>query len=307
MGDKEKNYISAVVYIGDEKEQAKPFLQELTARLASRFEFYELVLVDDCSSDGTVEEVRQFLNEMQNLPPVTMIHMSLRQSRELAMNAGLDMAVGDFVYEFDSMSMPYPADMIDKVYDACLAGSDIVSASPANNRGIVSALFYRLFNSASKSKYNLHTDAFRLLSRRAINRVHSISPTMPYRKAAYAASGLKMETIMFEGRAGKTKEYMRGTYALDSLALYTDVGYKASLGISGVMLLLMLASLVYTLVVYLGGKNPVPGWTTTMLLLTGGFFGIFLILSIVLKYLTLLTELVFKKQKYLVESVEKIA
>lgn len=307
MGDKEKNFISAVVYLGEEKQAVAPFLQELTGRFSARFEHYELVFVEDCSRDGTVEAVREFLRGMQEPPTVTMIHMSLQQGLEMAMNAGLDMAIGDFVYEFDTMKMPYPAEYIDKVYDACLAGSDVVSASPSKNRGWMSGLFYRVFNAYSRSKYTLHTDVFRILSRRAISRVHSISPTMPYRKAAYAASGLKVETLPFEGEAGSMKEHLRGNRAMDSLALYTDMGYKASLGISVVMLLLMVASLVYTLVIFLGGTDPVQGWTTTMMLLTGGFFGVFVILAIVLKYLSLLVELVFKKQKYLVESVEKLA
>ena len=43
-----------------------------------------------------------------------------------------------------------------------------------------------------------------------------------------------------------------------------------------------------------------------MLLLSGGFFGVFLVLTIVVKYLSLLVGLVFRRQKYLVESVEKL-
>ena len=57
---------------------------------------------------------------------------------------------------------------------------------------------------------------------------------------------------------------------------------------------------------YLGGGKPIEGWTTTMLVLTLGFFGVFLILAVVLRYLTLLVDLVFKHQRYLVEGIEKI-
>ena len=65
--------------------------------------------------------------------------------------------------------------------------------------------------------------------------------------------------------------------------------------------------LLYTsLVIYLGGGKPIEGWTTTMLVLTLGFFGVFLILAVVLRYLTLLVDLVFKHQRYLVEGIEKI-
>jgi len=197
--------------------------------------------------------------------------------------------------------------MILKAYDACIEGHDIVSVSPSKNRGAGAGLFYRLFNSASRSPYPLRTDVFRLLSRRAINRVRSVTASTPYRKAAYAASGLSMKQLVFPGSAGRAVEHLRFSRAVSSLALYTDVGSRVSLAIAFIMLALMLVALVYTLVVFFAGAQaPAEGWTTTMLLLTGGFFGVFLIMSIVLRYLSLLVELIFRKQSYLVESVERL-
>ena len=72
-----------------------------------------------------------------------------------------------------------------------------------------------------------------------------------------------------------------------------------------IMLALALAELVYTLVVFITG-HPVEGWTTTMFVITVGFSGLFAVLTIVVKYLSLLVDLVFKQQKYLVESIEKL-
>lgn len=307
MGVKEKNFISAVVYLGNEKEYVADFLATLTGYLENKFNNYEIIFVEDSSKDGTELAVRMFLGEMENAPAVTIIHTSLKQGVEVAMNAGVDLAIGDFVYQFDTMQMPYPATMLDGAYDACLQGNDIVTVSPSSDRNVSSSLFYKLFNSTSGSKYQLRTDVFCLLSRRAINRVDSLSHTKPYRKAAYAASGLKMDSLIFEGTAGKSTEDLRFSRALDSLVLYTGMGYKLSLIISGIMLCLMLFSAIYIIVLNVSGTYIVEGWTTTMLLLSGGFFGVFLILTLVLKYLSILVNLVFKKQKYLVESVEKIS
>ncbi len=307
MADRDKNYVSAVVYLGDEKGCAASFLGILCEELSGRFEHYELVFVEDASRDGTEAEVRAFLDGMEAAPPVTVIHMSLKQGLEPSMNAGLDMAVGDFVYEFDSMEMPWPAEMILRAYDECQAGSDIVPVAPEKNRGAGASLFYRIFNRYSRSRYPLRTDAFRLVSRRAINRVHAISESLPYRKAAYAASGLKMKTITYAGSAGGGAGQLRFGRAVDSLALYTGVAAKCSMAVAGLMLALMLAALVYIVVVNFGlAVSPAPGWTTTMLMLTGGFFAVFLLLGFVLKYLALLVELIFRKQTYLVESVEKL-
>lgn len=298
---KEKNFVSAVVYLHNDGPRGVEFCQAVAAQLDANFAQYELVAVDDACTGGTVEALRAWAKEQA--APVTILHMSLYHGLENAMNAGLDAAIGDYVYEFDSTAMPYPADLIWEAYRTALQGSDIVSVCPdSTRRG--SGLFYRIFNANAHSPYQLRTDAFRLVTRRAINRVHATSAHLPYRKAAYAASGLKMADLTFAGRLDE-KTPGRFNLAVDSLALYTDAGFKASMGVTLCMLALALAELLYTLIVFFTGK-PVAGWTTTMFVLTLGFAGLFAVLTIVVKYLSLLLELTFKKQKYLVESIEKL-
>lgn len=301
MNVKEKNFISAVVYLHNDGARAVEFCRAASAELDAHFAQYELVVVDDACTDDTVEQLRAWGREQT--APLTILRMSMYHGLENAMNAGLDAAIGDYVYEFDSTELCYPAELIVKAYQTALQGSDIVSVCPRTVRG-GSSLFYKVFNAHSQSAYRLRTDAFRLVTRRAINRVHASSAHLPYRKAAYAASGLKMTDLEFDGRL-TIKSKGRFNLALDSLALYTNAGFKASMTITLCMLVLALAELVYTLVVFATG-HPVAGWTTTMFVITVGFAGLFAVLTIVVKYLSLLLELTFKQQKYLVESIEKL-
>ena len=299
--NKEKNFISAVVYLHNDGVRAVKFFKMLTEQLDAHFEQYELIAVDDACTDDTVSLLRDWARDLTK--PLTFLHMSLFQRLEPCMNAGLDAAIGDYVYEFDTTDVPYPADMIFAAYQTALTGSDIVSVCPNRTNG-TSRLFYGVFNANSHSAYRLRTDAFRLVSRRAVNRVHASSEHLPYRKAAYAASGLKMTDLTFEGRI-IDKGAGRFSLAADSLTLYTDAGFKFSAGITLIMMVLALAELVYTLVIFATG-HPVEGWTTMMFVLTLGFAGVFAVLAIIVKYLSLLVDLIFKKQKYLIESVEKI-
>ena len=299
--NKEKNFISAVVYLHNDGVRAVKFFKMLTEQLDAHFEQYELIAVDDACTDDTVSLLRDWAKDLTR--PLTFLHMSLFQRLETCMNAGLDASIGDYVYEFDTTDTPYPADMIFAAYQTALTGSDIVSVCPNRTNGS-SRLFYGVFNANSHSAYRLRTDAFRLVSRRAINRVHASSEHLPYRKAAYAASGLKMTDLTFEGRI-IDKGTGRFSLAADSLTLYTDAGFKFSAGITLIMMVLALAELVYTLVIFATG-HPVEGWTTMMFVLTLGFAGVFAVLAIIVKYLSLLVDLIFKKQKYLIESVEKI-
>ena len=288
--NKEKNFISAVVYLHNDGVRAVKFFKMLTEQLDAHFEQYELIAVDDACTDDTVSLLRDWAKD-------------LTKPLEPCMNAGLDASIGDYVYEFDTTDTPYPADMIFAAYQTALTGSDIVSVCPNRTNGS-SRLFYGVFNANSHSAYRLRTDAFRLVSRRAVNRVHASSEHLPYRKAAYAASGLKMTDLTFEGRI-IDKGAGRFSLAADSLTLYTDAGFKFSAGITLIMMVLALAELVYTLVIFATG-HPVEGWTTMMFVLTLGFAGVFAVLAIIVKYLSLLVDLIFKKQKYLIESVEKI-
>ena len=299
--NKEKNFISAVVYLHNDGVRAVKFFKMLTEQLDAHFEQYELIAVDDACTDDTVSLLRDWARDLTK--PLTFLHMSLFQRLEPCMNAGLDASIGDYVYEFDTTDTPYPADMIFAAYQTALTGSDIVSVCPNRTNG-TSRLFYGVFNANSHSAYRLRTDAFRLVSRRAVNRVHASSEHLPYRKAAYAASGLKMTDLTFEGRI-IDKGAGRFSLAADSLTLYTDAGFKFSAGITLIMMVLALAELVYTLVIFATG-HPVEGWTTMMFVLTLGFAGVFAVLAIIVKYLSLLVDLIFKKQKYLIESVEKI-
>jgi dolichol-phosphate mannosyltransferase len=235
--------------------------------------------------------------------------MSFFQGLESAMNAGVNLAIGDFIFEFDTTVMDWEPSLLYEVYAHSLTGYDIVSAS----NKIVQAqsrLFYRLYNRHTSPQYWLTTETFRILSRRAVNRIHSMSISIPYRKALYANSGLKNEIIYYTPIATSEKRYTslqrqyRQELAVNSLILFSDLAWKWTFTLSLFFMLATLGGGIYAIVVWLIGY-PVEGYTTTLLLLSGGFFGIFAILSVVIKYLSVLVDLVFKRQNYLVSSVEK--
>lgn len=300
---KETNFVSAVVYLHNEAGQAVAFFEKLNKELGRHFEHYEMIAVDDASIDDTAEQLRTWAEKQKIKASFTMIHMSLYQQRESCMNVGLDAAIGDYIYEFDSVNNQYDMELVFQAYQKVLEGNDIVSICPVDSR-ISSKLFYRVFNHCSNSSYPLQTDAFRLVTRRAVNRVYASSEYLPFRKAAYAASGLKMTFIHFPGKGGeRQKKYF--LLAVDSLVLYTSAGYQISMGITFLMACFAVLEMLYTCCIFCIGQ-PIEGWTTTMLVITFGFAGLFLILTIVIKYLSLILDFVFRKQRYLIEGIEKL-
>lgn len=305
---KEKKLISIVVYLYNNENSIVDFLSQMVERANNLFEQFEVIIVNDCSTDGSVQKIKNahFLKSHQ----ISIIQMSFHQGVELCMNAGLDLSTGDFVYEFDSVLIDFEESIFNDAFYKILEGYDIVTVSPKENDKLSSKLFYKTYNFFSKSKYKLRTDRFRILSRRAINRAFSISATIPYRKAMYINSGLKIFNIEFDKTKNTKvfgeKQYLRNKTAIDALIIYTNLAFRLSVSISLLLLVSTLSIIIYTIFIYFGEDKPIEGWTTIMLLISGSFSGLFLLIAVIIKYLSLILELVFKKKSYIQENIEKI-
>lgn len=309
--NKEKNFISAVVYVHNDEEKIEEFLTKINQELSTHFKKYEIICVDDASTDNSKQKIKEFADNMKD-NILTIISMSFYQGIELAMNAGVDIAIGDYVYEFDTIIVDYDTKLLMEVYEKALQGNDIVSSSAKKKMRKTSALFYFIFNHYSNNKYKIRTETFRIISRRAINRVNAMNKTIPYRKATYASCGLKYENMQYESsfanknrKINKEIHEKRNDIALDTLMIFTDVGYKFSMIMSILMLLCVTFVAIYTIYVFVK-QSPIEGWTTTMLFLSVVFFGVFSLMTIIIKYLSIIVDLIFRKNKYMIEGIEKL-
>lgn len=308
--NKEKNFISAIVYVNNNENTLKKLLTKIENVLNENFNKYEIICVNDMSTDNSLKIIKEFASDVKN-QKVSVINMSYYHGLEKSMEAGVDLAIGDFVYEFDNIYDDFDEGIIKEVYDECLKGYDIVSASSNSTQISSSKMFYKLFNKYANLEYKLQTETFRILSRRAINRVNSINNNITYRKAVYANCGLKMLNIKYNSNynvkrfISKEHHSNRKNTAINSLILFTNVGYKFSLLLSMLMLIATLLVAIYTTFVFIS-KNPVQGWTTTMLFLSFGLFGMFSLMTIAIKYLDILIDLMFKRKNYLIESIDKL-
>lgn len=310
MDNREKSFVSAVVYINNCESCVEKLLTNVLTLLEENFEHSELICVNDFSTDSSIECIKEMLkNRTPASTSVSLVNMSCFHGLELAMNAGLELAIGDFVFEFDSTVPDWSVEDAMKAYARAMQGYDIVSASPDKKQRFTSKLFYKTFRRYSPMPYEMHTESFRLISRRVINRVKGMNSAVPYRKAMYANSGLRSYNIIYTPVEciefnNDNKNYRR-RLAVDALLLFTDVGYKLSMTMTAIMMGIALFMAVYSLAVFLLG-NPVEGWTTTVLFMSFAFFGLFGILTVVVKYLQIIVDLVFKRKTYTFEGVEKL-
>ncbi|MEG2289462.1 MAG: glycosyltransferase [Clostridium sp.] len=310
--EKEKNFISTVIYVHNSEAIVGHFLKSLYNVLNDNFKNFEIICVNDSSTDNSVNVIKDLSKDLPN-SILTIVNMGYYQGIELSMIAGVDLSIGDLVFEFDGLVMDYDINTIMAVYNKALSGYDIVSASPKNTTKLASKIFYRLFNRFYNSASILKTETFRIISRRAINRVSSLNKTIPYRKAVYSNSGLKTNSIIYENKIIENSNLKsdnngreRETLAINSFILFTDIGYKISLFFSCLMICFTIFTGSYVVVTYFSLNKPIEGWTTTMLFLSVAFLGLFLIMTIIIKYLSIILDLSFRRQKYIIQSIDKI-
>lgn len=309
---KEKNFVSCVVYLHNDSAVVKDFMRSICGVMQANFEKFEIVCVNDGCTDDTVDQLNAFLEEGQHARSVSLINLSFYQGVETAMNAGSDLAVGDFLFEFDQCNPDFDEELIMQVYRRALEGYDVVAASPKRGVALTSRIFYGLYNWSSNNRYRIRQERFRIVSRRAINRVNQMNIYVPYRKVMYMNCGLKTDTIIYDNknteRRNRNREERgnRSGLAVDTLVIFTDVMEKFSMLVSVVLfgfLLIMFGWIIYSI---FSEVRPVEGWLSLMALMSFGFFMLSVLMTLIFKYLSIILNMSFKRQRYVVEGVEKL-
>lgn len=307
---KEKNFISAVIYVHNNAAQINKYLPKFYSFFEDRFEAFELIIVDDCSTDGSAAQITSLFETYQS-QAISLIHMSHYQGAEASIIAGVDYAIGDYVVEFDTLIMDYDMEVVMQSYQKCLEGYDIVTASPDVTK-LSSRLFYAMFNAHSRINYKLGTERFRILSRRAINRISSLSVSIMYRKAVYYTSGLNSFLLKYTSIDKQLSKTIRSGFservglAFKSLLLFTDIVVRMAFYLALGMFLFSVAIAIYALTVKLVYQGVVEGWTTLMLFLAVSFSGIFVLMAFLIKYVSLNFDLNNQNKNYIYSSFEKI-
>ena len=294
ISDKEKNFISAVVYVYNNEDEIEYFLKSINETLASNFEKYEIICVNDYSTDDTVKIINNISKEFQNTT-VNIINMSYKQGLEKSMLAG-------------TCIIDYDLSLIMDIYQKSLQGYDIVAASPNKNNSLLSSMFYSLLNKFG-GQDKLKSERFRILSRRGINRINQNTSNIVYRKVVYYSCGLKYTHITYKPVIKKqiNKDFLYNqNLAIDSIIAFTNIGYKISMTATLVMMCLLIMSIVYSLIVKILGLNVSGGWMTLMWIMSLSFFVLFGLASIIIRYLSMILGLINNKSSYSYDSINKI-
>lgn len=305
---KEKAFISIVVYAHNSEKTVINFLDNIYDFFSDRFDSFEIILVNDASTDKTLELIIEHKERYEG--KITIITTAWKHNHELAMLAGTEMAIGDYIYEIESTNLEFSIESLWEAYEKCTSGFDIVFSSPDGKLNFSSRIFYKILEKFAYQKLELRTESFKLITRRALNAVLKIKVKTRYRKIIYRFSGFLTTTIYFK----PTKNIQSDTsflekidFAVNILLSFSDIGLKFTLFLSVIFFMISIFIGIYAISIYLIETSVVvTGWTTTMLFLSFSFSGIFFILTILGKYLAIILEETKERPSYFIQSIKRI-
>ena len=311
-GIKRPEFVSAVVYVHNDCDKVQKFIEVVMGYFQENFKKCEVIFVDDYSSDESLRVIKEYYKNHPVDYVVSIIRMGCYHGMEIAMNAGRDMAIGDYVYEFDNLYIDYAPDVIMAAYDKCMEGYDIVMVSTEVPVRLTSKLFYKLFNCATNLQAKIDQDSLRLISRRGINRITSIDVNIPYRKAVYLNCGLSVAQISYKSVTGVrppriTSKCERFNLGIESFIYFTNAVERIAMAIACLIAIFCVVSVLYSIISGIWGGDRGAGIPLLMIVVCVGFMGVFCLMAVVLKYLSVLVDLVFKRQKYRIADIDKIS
>lgn len=269
-----KESLSVVVPVYNEEQVLPQFYSRLSLVLQPMPFDYEIIFVDDGSSDRS-RDVLYRLREQD--AGIGIIELSRNFGKEVALTAGLDHATGDAVIVIDA-DLQDPPELIPEFVQQWRRGYDVVFGRRLSREGeswlkIQSAKwFYRIINRLSDVNIPEDTGDFRLLSRRAVDALNSLREKHRYMKGLYAWVGFPQKEIGYHRSpraAGTTKwNYWKlWNFALEGITSFSDAPLKMATYLGVMTSLVAFLYGIYFLLRTLLFGNPVPGYPSLILVI----------------------------------------
>jgi polyisoprenyl-phosphate glycosyltransferase len=220
--------LSVVAPMYDEEGSARAFYDRVVAALGDLP--FELVLVDDGSTDRTTEIVRELAAADER---VKVVRLSRNFGHQPALTAGLDHARGDAVVMIDA-DLQDPPELIGEMVERWRAGSDVVYAVREARAGetrfkLTSARwFYRLFRRLATVDLTPDSGDFRLMDRRVLDVLHAMPERNRFLRGMTVWVGFTQTALPYRRdprHAGTTKYPLRKMlrFSFDAIASFSHV------------------------------------------------------------------------------------
>ena len=262
--------ITIVVPFLNEKENLPVLLERVAGVFATRQEDWELLLVDDGSTDGSAEWA---VAQAQANRHVRVVRLSRNFGHQLAITAGLDRADGDAVVVMDA-DLQDPPETIGPMVDKWREGHEVVYAVRRSRAGetwskkFLAAGFYRVFRRLAKVNIPMDAGDFRLVDRCVVDVLRDMRELHRFMRGLTCWVGFRQASVEYDRAARFAGETKYPVWKSARLAFDAITSFSASplrwiavlgVGICAVAALWVLYVMVQAVV------NPgsmQPGWAS---------------------------------------------
>lgn len=200
--------ISIVSPVHNEEEVIEEFVTRIKSALQDLN--WELLLVDDGSTDGSYEVIARLAADDARIRP---IKLSRNFGHQPAITCGIENAKGDAVVILDA-DLQDPPEVINEFISKWREGYEVVYGKRNTRKGesffkrVSAASFYRLLNRISDTKLPVDTGDFRLIDRKVVNALNLMNEKNRYVRGMVAWIGFNQIPVLYDRdprKAGKTK------------------------------------------------------------------------------------------------------
>ena len=268
-----KPIYSIIAPIFNESGNIQELYRRIREVLDSTGESWEIILIDDGSTDDSADLIRRYAAQDARVKPVIFAR---NFGHQIAVTAGLDYSQGDAVVIIDS-DLQDPPEVILDLISKWKEGYQVVYAVRAEREGeswfklFTASLFYRLISSITEVKIPLDAGDFRLLDRKVVNVLNQMRERHRFLRGLSTWVGFRQTGVPYRRVArqvGETKYPFRKMFRLAinavtsfsyfPLQLATYIGFVAA-GLSILSIPVVIAIRLW------GTATPLLGQATTLI------------------------------------------
>jgi glycosyltransferase involved in cell wall biosynthesis len=278
--ESEQKLISIIVPFLNEEENLPLLYARITKVFAPLPEQFELLLVDDGSTDNSPNWARNQSNEDGR---VKLLRLSRNFGHQIAITAGMDYASGDCAIIMDA-DLQDPPEIIPEMIANWRNGAEVIYAVRRSREGetwlkkFLAAGFYRFFKSIVKVNIPADAGDFRLLDRKVLDAMSRLRETHRFVRGLTSWVGFTQSRVLYDRHArnaGETKYPVWKSLRLALDAVTSFSGAPLRLMTWGGLALSSCSALLAIQVVLEKMRAPdhaTPGWTSlfTLHLFLGG-------------------------------------
>lgn len=268
--------ISIVVPVFNEQENIEVFYQEIRTYMDPLHYTYEMIFVDDGSTDDTVQIIERLASQDKRIKALLLAR---NFGHQVALTCGMEHTEADAVITMDG-DMQHPPKLLPTLIERWEEGNEVVQTVRVDTVGVSafkrtsSRMFYRILNLLSNTEITEGGSDFRLIDKKVVQTFCAFQEKARFIRGIIGDIGYRQTQVRFvapQRFAGQSKFSLRKMlrFALDGITSYSKFPLRLALYLGVCFGVLSFGFMLDVLYIKLFTNDAVPGWATTAVSVLG--------------------------------------